>query len=121
MHVLQEKDNKNLIIWVQDNKSWNDISNELCQINDIYYNNDKDQLIIDPTDSKYTEQRQPKQQNSNNTTNILRTYQSLKLNVSWWSDEFKNRINGIEPYCDSGLYCFSIKYNFCVYIYIQRW
>ena len=41
LNVLKEKDERNLILWLSDTKSWTHISEELTQITDIYYEEEK--------------------------------------------------------------------------------
>ena len=136
LNVLHEKDSKNLILWLSDNKSWTNISNELSEINDIYYTGkSSSNLSAAPTDSN-EEDDDNKQNNNkkhkNHTAAILRLpsepepepeeitqpintikYSPLKLDVSWWLHNFKNRVDGIESlYCDSGSFFIFIIYDY---------
>jgi len=86
LQALSEKHDKGLVLWLEDGKTWNEISTELTQVEDIYCSHGQ------PIDSAST------------------SYQALKLDESWWLNQFKQSTESIDGGGGSGS---SIEAQFC--------
>eukprot|EP01083_Nonionella_stella_P030953 84828_1 len=72
---LQQKDENKLILWMEDAKTWKNISKEITQMIDIYF-----ETLDEP-----------------------KCYDPLQINPSWWMRNFVEKVDGIQSlYCDSG-------------------
>lgn len=78
LYYVQEKDAQGLILWLSDDKTWKDISDELEKIPDIYYSNINSNRNGDRNDGR-------------NTCNAP-FYKPLKLDISWWLHNYVKEI-----------------------------
>eukprot|EP01084_Bolivina_argentea_P079983 144932_1 len=92
LNVLKRKDKSNLVLWLEEDKTWHNISDELIQIEDVYYAEvavdhaagDGDDTVLAAHDANRERRR----------------YDALKLDTSWWLNDFDNADG-----CDRSMYC----------------